>query len=40
MKIFIDNIKQISDYNDESKWVDYYLLIYLNSITLNSITFY
>ena len=35
MKIFVDNIKNSSDYNDESKWVEYYLLIHLNS-TLNN----
>jgi hypothetical protein len=35
MKIFVDNIKNSSDYNDESKWVDYYLLTHLND-TLNN----
>ena len=34
MKIFGDKIKNSSDYNDESKWVEYNLLIHLNN-TLN-----
>jgi hypothetical protein len=30
MKIFVDNIKNSSDYNEESKWVEYNLLTHLN----------
>lgn len=30
MKIFVDNIKNSSDYADESKWVEYNLLTHLN----------
>jgi hypothetical protein len=29
MKIFVDNVKNSSDYNDESKWVEYDLLTHL-----------
>jgi hypothetical protein len=32
MKVFVDNVKKRSDYNDQSKWIDYHLLIYLISI--------
>ena len=32
MKIFVDYIYHISDYNDESKWVDYGLLIHLSHV--------
>jgi len=35
MKIFVDKIKKSSDYDDESKWVEYYLLTHLNG-TLKS----
>jgi hypothetical protein len=31
MKVFVDIIKDISDYDDESKWVDYGLLMYLQA---------
>ena len=31
MKVFIDKAKTSSDYNDQSKWIDYDLLIYLMS---------
>ena len=33
MKIFVDKVQKKSDYNDQSKWIDYNLLIYLISIT-------
>ena len=29
MKIFVDKVQKQSDYNDQSKWIDYHLLIYL-----------
>lgn len=29
MKVFIDKVQKISDYNEQSKWIDYQLLIYL-----------
>jgi hypothetical protein len=32
MKIFVDYIHSSSDFKDESKWVDYGLLIHLNRI--------
>jgi hypothetical protein len=32
MKIFVDSIYNIEDYKNESKWVDYGLLIHLNRI--------
>jgi hypothetical protein len=32
MKIYVDYIYSISDYRDESKWVDYGLLIHLFQI--------
>ena len=31
MKVFVDRIKDGSDYDDESKWVDYALLMYLRA---------
>lgn len=31
MKIFVDKVQNTSDYNDQSKWIDYQLLIYLMS---------
>lgn len=31
MKVFVDKIKNNSDYDDESKWVDYGLLMYLKA---------
>ena len=31
MKVFVDKVQNTSDYNDQSKWVDYHLLIYLLS---------
>ena len=31
MKVFVDKIKNNSDYDDESKWVDYSLLMYLKA---------
>lgn len=31
MKVFVDRIKDGSDYDDESKWVDYDLLMYLRT---------
>jgi len=35
MKIFVDKIRNSSDYKDESKWVEYNLLTHLNG-TLNN----
>lgn len=32
MKIFVDYIYSFSDFKDESKWVDYGLLVHLNRI--------
>jgi hypothetical protein len=32
MKIYVDYIYNVSDYKDESKWVDYGLLIHLNHV--------
>ncbi len=32
MKIFVDYIYNIRDYKDESKWVDYGLLMHLNHV--------
>ena len=29
MKVFVDKVQNITDYNDQSKWIDYQLLIYL-----------
>ncbi len=29
MKVFVDKVQNSSDYNDQSKWIDYQLLIYL-----------
>ena len=31
MKVFVDRIKDDSDYDDESKWIDYALLMYLQA---------
>lgn len=35
MKIFVDNIENSSDYNDDSRWVEYELLTHLRD-TLKS----
>jgi hypothetical protein len=32
MKVYVDKINKISDYDDDNKWADYRLLIYLNGI--------
>lgn len=39
MKVYVGRIKQYSDYDDQSKWVDYDLLIYLQSCKGNPISF-
>ncbi len=31
MKVFVDKVQNRSDYNDQSKWIDYQLLIHLIS---------
>ncbi len=31
MKVFVDKVQRSSDYNDQSKWIEYQLLIYLMS---------
>ncbi len=31
MKVYVDKVQSSSDYNDQSKWIDYNLLIYLIS---------
>jgi hypothetical protein len=31
MKVFVDKVQNSSDYNDQSKWIDYQLLIHLIS---------
>ena len=36
MKVFVDQVKKRSDYKDQSKWIDYQLLIYLMSIYARS----
>ena len=33
MKVFVDRVQNTSDSNDQNKWIDYHLLIYLISTT-------